>query len=330
MNSNIISGLETLIQSLRSELDKTGNKLLNIKINTYTKVIKIIQKIDYKITEGEQLKDEKGIGPSTIKHINNILSNNTQIDDSITEIKNLQRITGIGPVKSKKIYEAGYTLNKILDDFKKGKLTYDLTHHQILGIKHFHDLEKRIPYGEITEIESYLNDLITMLKLKIKLVICGSYRRKAVDSGDIDILIYNPSVKSNKDIKKDNYLPKLLEFLNKVGFLKDHLTSLDSPTKYMGMCSIKEYPIRRIDIRFVPMDCIYSAMLYFTGSGEFNLNMRAFAKKKGYTINEYGIYKLVNGKKGDKVDIVSEEDIFKILDLEYVEPNNRLPNYVFK
>ena len=71
-------------------------------------------------------------------------------------------------------------------------------------------------------------------------------------------------------------------------------------------------------------------MLYFTGSGEFNLNMRAFAKKKGYTINEYGIYKLVNGKKGDKVDIQSEEDIFKILDLEYVEPHNRIPNYIFK
>ena len=151
-----------------------------------------------------------------------------------------------------------------------------------------------------------------------------------MDSGDIDILIYNPSVKSNEDIEKDRYLPKLLAFLNKVGFLKDHLTSLESPTKYMGMCSIKHYLIRRIDIRFVPMDCIYSAMLYFTGSGDFNLNMRAFAKKKGYTINEYGIYKLVNGKKGDKVDIQSEKDIFKILDLEYVEPPNRIPNYVFK
>ena len=33
-------------------------------------------------------------------------------------------------------------------------------------------------------------------------------------------------------------------------------------------------------------------MLYFTGLGDFNKIMRTEALKKGYTINEYGIYKL--------------------------------------
>lgn len=323
MNTKLVTGFESIIASLRSDENKTNS----IKIKNYYKVIKIIKSIDYEITNGEQLKDIKGIGPSSIKHINNILSDNIVIDKSVNIIKDLQRITGIGPVKAKKLYSNDYTLEKLLKEHEKEIVHNDLTHHQLLGLKHFHDLEKRIPYDEISEINTYFNEIIKILNLDIKLIICGSYRRKQSSSGDIDMLIYNPNIKTEDDVKKDKYLPKLLTFLNDVNFLKDHLTSLDSPTKYMGMCSIKDNPIRRIDIRFVPMDCIYSAMLYFTGSGEFNLNMRAYAKKKGYTINEYGIYKLED--KTNKLEINSEEDIFKILDLQYVEPCDRVPTYLF-
>ena len=45
-------------------------------------------------------------------------------------------------------------------------------------------------------------------------------------------------------------------------------------------------------IGFPIVASMVAALLYFTGSGEFNKNMRIFALKKGYTINEYGIYKL--------------------------------------
>ena len=71
-------------------------------------------------------------------------------------------------------------------------------------------------------------------------------------------------------------------------------------------------------------------MLYFTGSGEFNKSMRSFALKKGYTINEYGIYKLkADGTKGFRIKTETEADIFKVLKLDYLEPEDRLPTYEF-
>ena len=58
----------------------------------------------------------------------------------------------------------------------------------------------------------------------------------------------------------------------------------------MGLCKFEDNPSRRIDIRLIPLDSYGAALLYFTGSGDFNKNMRTYALKKGYTINEYGIY----------------------------------------
>ena len=68
-------------------------------------------------------------------------------------------------------------------------------------------------------------------------------------------------------------------------------------------------------------------MLYFTGSGTFNTEMRKEALKKGYTINEYGIYttKKENRKtiKDKLVPSANEKDIFDLVGMEYLEPPDR-------
>lgn len=79
----------------------------------------------------------------------------------------------------------------------------------------------------------------------------------------------------------------------------------------------------------VPYNSLASALLYFTGSGEFNKNMRSYALSKGFTLNEYGLYKLINNTKTFKIKTIEEKDIFHTLNLKYVEPNNRTPTYKF-
>jgi DNA polymerase/3'-5' exonuclease PolX len=294
MNTSIIAGFNELI-SVES------NKF---KVISYKKAISIISQFPTKIKSSAELEGIKGIGPGLIKHIDTFLSNKC-INNDLTD---LLRITGIGPVKAKKLIDDGYSLQKLLD-YDVSALTGVLTHHQLLGVKYFHDLEKRIPYSEIKTIEGYLKS-----RTKQDLVICGSYRRKKETSGDIDVLIYN-----------GNGLMGFLNALVKDKFLVDHLTSLEkSTTKYMGMCQYNN-TVRRIDIRFIPIEHLPSALLYFTGSGEFNKRMRKEALKCGYTINEYGIYKLDTfGNKGDSVHVSNEEDIFKVIGMDYLEPHLRV------
>jgi DNA polymerase beta len=345
MNSSIIDCFQKLIHKTSNDLKSSNSMTLKFKLASYRKTLELVKSLKFDITNTDQIKDIKGVGKTTIEKINEILETGTlkqilEINETMLtkskDIADLQKITGIGPAKAQKLYDLNITLKRLLE-LNFNSLTDDdtyiideLTHHQLLGVKYYHDLEQRIPYAEIQETEKYLNKLLKAYDSKLHMIICGSYRRKKETSGDIDILLYHDDVNDETDAHKSNYLTEFLELLISKKFLTDHLTAITNPTKYMGFGKYKKYN-RRIDIRLVPTKSIGSAMLYFTGSGEFNKSMRTYALKKGYTINEYGIYKLkADGTKGVRIKTESEDDIFKVIKLDYVEPEDRLPSYEFK
>ena len=79
---------------------------------------------------------------------------------------------------------------------------------------------------------------------------------------------------------------------------------------------------RRIDFMLTQEHEYPFALLYFTGSGPFNVAMRNFALSKGYSLSEYGL-KDANGKfVGDAFR--TEEDIFEFLGLKYIPPEQRI------
>ena len=64
------------------------------------------------------------------------------------------------------------------------------------------------------------------------------------------------------------------------------------------------------------------AILYFTGSAEFNLSMRKDLLDKNLSINEYSL-KYNDTKQKVNHTFNTEKDIFDYLKIEYVEPQNR-------
>ena len=339
MNETLISNFKAL-----AEKEKQADKPNIFRIKAYFKVVKILGELKFEVSSSEQVKDIPGIGAKTLLKIDEILKSGKLegLDEykksDTSDKKVLEGITGIGPVKAEKLSKDGYTLTKLKSMFASEPeiLKSILTHHQILGVKYYDDLLHRIPYDEITKVNDYLNKILKEVNLKYynpnqyKMQICGSYRRKSPNSGDIDILFYN--TKSLNDDTDKEFFNHFLQILVNKKFLKDHLTDPDKvTTKYMGFCSLPRKKLgRRIDMRCIKYSSLPAALLYFTGSGEFNKNMRTFALKKGYTINEYGIFKLnLDKTKGDMISVESEADIFKILNLEYIEPQNRLSTVKF-
>lgn len=207
----------------------------------------------------------------------------------------------------------------------KAKYLSKLNHHQLIGIKYFYDILQRIPRKEIEFTEKFLKRVIERINKELILTVCGSFRRGKSTSGDIDSLITHPKIKTEQDFKAStlNILGTFVKQLESIGYLTDHLTDFGG-TKYMGigLYAKKFKTARRIDIRFVPYNSYGAAVLYFTGSKDFNTNMRKHAIKKGYTLNEYGLYKKEGGKK-ILVECTKEEDIFTKLDYPYVKPTDR-------
>ncbi|MDD3985826.1 MAG: DNA polymerase III, partial [Methanobacterium sp.] len=73
-----------------------------------------------------------------------------------------------------------------------------------------------------------------------------------------------------------------------------------------------------VDLRVFDDESFGSALLYFTGSKETNIALRRIAINKKLKLSEYGVFKdqkLIAGTR--------EEDVFKSLGMEYIEPELR-------
>ena len=326
-NQHLINTFKTLILQYQQELKDTKDKSINFKISTFRKAIKIIEALDFEIINGNQLKDYKGIGTKTMDKIDEIIKEGDlkrlkgfEANNSISKENELKRITGIGPAKAKKLIEQKIylpTLKLLMKKRKLKQLSTMLTHHQLIGLKYLDEIEQRIPYSEIQAIETYLMDFIKTIDKHLNMRICGSYRRKKPTSGDIDILLYH----SKKN--HTGFLKQFIDILKENKFLVDDLTT-EGSTKYMGVCRFKSGIAHRIDIRYIQKEYLASSMLYFTGSGDFNKNMRSYAIKNNFKLNEYGLYKLKkNGETGLKLKTNTEEDIFKHLKLPFIPPEKR-------
>ena len=332
MNSQIISEFEKLVCKYKSEKDTSAT----FRVKQLKNVISILTKYEDQITLDNyiKLKELPGIGDGSIKRIKEILETGKLLEladynsDKEIHINELEEVIGIGRVKAMEFYEKGIISVKLLKEKIETK-EIEVNEKIELGLKYHGKYQVNIPRNEIDKIYSILKRIIAIhnksysnKKEHIIFDICGSYRREKQTSGDIDVLISKQG-----SLEEINYL---LLFVNKLKenisvnndkpLLVDDITDKNFETKYMGFLQYKNNPVRRIDIRFVPYESYYSALLYFTGSMELNKKMRNIAKDKGLKLSEYGLHKIDDNTK---LTINSEEEFFTALDMNYIEPKNR-------
>jgi DNA polymerase beta len=343
-NTTIIDEFNKLAQQIKFNIE-TSNDDKIIKSNDFrlkqTKnIIRILKKYNKKIVNDEQLDEliqMRGIGKGTIVRIKEILDkgklkeikSNKKQNLHLKYLYELEQVINIGPKKAQELVNKYKikSVNQLKKEIKLGKIT--VNDKIKLGLKYHNKYKQNIPRTEIDSINTYLHTKYPIIDTDLFGIICGSYRRKNMVSNDVDVLIIHPKIKTMKKLKNNNinYLKQFVNLLKEDKFLTDDLTDKNIETKYMGFCkykssSNKKYYHRRIDIRYIPYESYYSALLYFTGSGELNQVMRSKAQSMGYILNEYGLYKLNNDKK-KKIKVNSEKDIFDKLEIEFISPDKR-------
>jgi DNA polymerase beta len=310
MNDNITNVLKLYLEQIKAE-----NAII-FKINAIANLIKIIKNYPKQIINGEELKDIKGVGKGSIEKINEIIKTgtlsylNTNANTNNEIVNELTEVIGIGTVIAQKLIQKYKikSLNELIKKVNSGEI--EVNDKIMLGLKYVGKFKGKIPRQHIDNIYDYL------IKFNSNIVICGSYRRGLEYSSDIDVLLYNQDLLTIDDVKKSNMLNNYVKQLTKYKFIVDNITN-NNVTKYMGFIKW-ENTIRRIDIRLIPYESIYTALVYFTGSYELNKIMRRKAKELGYKLNEYGLYK--NNKL---IYITSEKELFKKLDMKYLKPTER-------
>jgi len=227
------------------------------------------------------------------------------------------KIIGVGPVTIKTWIGLGVnTMPKLHKAVAKGTIL--LTNAQTYGLKYYNDLITRIPRDEVTQLGAWVRTIAKAVDGpgdSMLFEIAGSYRRGMTSSGDVDIII------SNKNAYKENLIADMLAIISKEKGFISTLSAGNQRVTFFIKSRISDI-VRQIDILNIAYKSYFTAINYFTGGWQHNLIVRGKAKASGYRLNQIGLYRIV-GKALVLVPIHSEQDIYKILGMDYIPPLQR-------
>ena len=155
-----------------------------------------------------------------------------------------------------------------------------------------------------------------------RIEVAGSLRRRRETIGDVDLVCAVDDMKNT---------PAVAAEFQKLPEVQKVLASGPAKVSVIAAGGVQ------VDLRMVPVDRFGSALMYFTGSKEHNVKIRGRAQDMGFTLNEWGLFKLAEWEKSEAekkrtpgevppvkpVASAAEADIYKKLGLAYVEPEMR-------
>jgi DNA polymerase (family 10) len=222
------------------------------------------------------------------------------------DIEALTRVEGVGPKTAGRLYEAlGVTdLGELEEAARKGRVRNvsgfgEKTEQNILeGIEFARQSEGRTPLGEslprARELVERVEDVVGVERA----VAAGSVRRRKETTGDIDIVVVSTDREATADAVTDWDVETIQEGDRKTSFRRDS---------------------EDVDLHIVGKEEFGSALQYFTGSKDHNVEARDVAIKEGLKLNEYGVW----DGEGGRVAGGTEEEVYGALGMEYVPPELR-------
>lgn len=278
------------------------------------------------------LTEIPGVGQSIAEHIESLLktgrfSDYERLKKKIpVNISELTAVEGVGPKMVGVLYQKLKIKN--LKDLEAAALAGKIRKLERFGEKSEKKILKGIEFLKKSGGRQILGFVLPEIRALEKMiqsfpeienaVVAGSVRRRKETIGDIDIF----AVSSKPQKVMDRFVS--LPFVAHV--------YVNGPTKTM----VKLKNGLDADLRVVPKESFGAALNYFTGSKDHNIALRELAVKKGWKLNEYGLFngaKMIAGK--------TEEELYKALGLRYIEPElrentgeieaarqNKLPNLV--
>jgi DNA polymerase (family 10) len=311
-----------------AEIFRDTAKLLEIKgenvfrIRAYERAAQNIESLSEDIqdllNEG-RLTSIPGIGPDLERKIKEIVKTGklkffADLKKTVPEgLLELLKIPSVGPKTAKLFYEKLKV--KSVPELQKAA-----TEGRLLGLEGIKEktvenilkgialLKRGRERMDLASAISTANELIKSLKSKLQglkqISSCGSLRRMKETVRDIDILAVSDSAKE----------------------VMDAFTRLPQVKDITAQGSTKSSIITRegaqVDLRVVKAKSYGAALLYFTGSKNFNIKIRQLAIRKGLKVNEYGVFSLKGGREVYRCG-KTEEEVFKSLGLARIEPELR-------
>lgn len=292
--------------------DKEIAKILNELADAYEIINEPFRAIPFRkaakfLEQGIPVAKKVGIGKATIDEINFIKKYGyskrlERIENAklYKQYKAFTKILGVGHALAKEMIDAGL---RTLADARKWPR---LPEQSKFGLKYYEDLQMRTPR---TVAKKFIEQkIVPCIGKGIKFMPLGSYRRCKETIGDLDIIIFldgNPV----DDVR--SRLERCISIYT--------IRSGDQAMSCIAKLPAQMVPrVIRCDFFFCHHGLCPEYINYATGSKEHNVMLRAIAKKKGFKLNQYGLY---DGDK--KIEVRDEHHLYELLGKEYISPEKR-------
>jgi DNA polymerase (family 10) len=279
----------------------------------------------------KELKTLPGLGQSSAEKVDEFLRTGhikeyEQMKKQFpVDIWGLSQIEGLGPRHIKELYDHLKVRN--VEDLKRVLKAGKIKDLPRWGQKSQDKLTKQLQLmensagrqllGSILPIADQIVETLSQIPGVRHCTYAGSLRRRQETVGDIDLL----ATSKNPERVMQAFVDMPL-----VEAVHEHGKTRSSVRLKIGIDA---------DLRVVP-DKVYGATLqYFTGDKKHNVVLREYALSKGYTLNEYGLFKLKrktqNAKRitsghtaGSLVVCKTEDEIYKALGMDTPPPEIRI------
>ena len=300
-NSRIINVLETV----KSYYARERN---TIHVSAYERAIYQLKKWHHPIRRGKDVAHLEGIGKGMIQKIDTILATGTlpiiqekglsdgynRANKSLSNEYPISQVLGFS-AKSAAELEKQHGIRSVteLEELVKHSMPrIKLTRIQQMGLRYHNDLREKVQREEITRIGNKIEDILA--REGVMVLIAGSYPSGLKkESKDIDILLV---VRDSCKLKSKSYLEELIQKLKTDIHLETETITIGA-NKFLGLVKLtdredsKDSKWRHLDMRLVDMHSFPYAWLYYTSGVIFNKIIREKLKKKGYKLNEWGLFR---------------------------------------
>lgn len=290
---------------------------VEFKPRAYRKAARTVESLSKPIEEvyeENKLEELSGVGKSIAEKIAEIIeTGKSQYLENLkkqmpADVEALTSIEGMGPKSVKKLYEK--LKIKTLDDLARAAEQHEIREIKGFGPKTEKNIlehlelarrgKERILLGFALPIANEIKEWLKKEESVSQIEVTGSLRRMKETIGDIDILV--SSTKPKK--------------------VADFFVAIENIREVLGKGVTKSSVILknniRVDLRIVKENAFGSALMYFTGSKDHNIELRKIAINKSYKLNEYGLF-----KKNRQIAGKTEAEVYGKLGMDWIAPELR-------
>ncbi len=295
-----------------------------------------------------KLRAIEGIGPKIADKIAEFSRTGrmTELDELEAKVPAgviaLLNVQGLGPKTAAVLWKEGgvtdiASLRRIIADGSILGLPR-MGAKSVLKLKESLDLaeqgQMRLPLGLAVPVAERFVAAMLAVKGVEKAEFAGSLRRGRDTIGDIDVLVATgdgaAAARASVVFRTLPGVAQIITAGDNRSSVRARISADAGRFKIEGEVGEAEVgPTVQVDLRVVPVASWGAALMYFTGSKEFNIRLRERALRMGLTLNEYGLFPDDDDKTPPQqrgIEAVAgerEEEVFSVLKLAFVPPEMR-------